>query len=147
MTPASRFDSFFIFSDPVEIEPVQRRIASAMQARRYSVPDILGVRLALEEALVNAIRHGNEQQIARKVHVAFQVDDDQVWIEIEDEGDGFCPAEVADPTRPDALERPGGRGILLMQSSMNQVLFNDRGNRVRMCKVRTDAGTQSPVER
>ena len=61
-------------------------------------------------------------------------------IEVEDEGRGFDPSHVPDPTLPENLERPNGRGLLLMRRSMTWVRYTGRGNRVTLCKRRSSAG-------
>jgi len=78
------------------------------------------VRLCLEEALVNAIRHGNNLDEARKVTVELAEAGDCCTIKIRDEGVGFCPDEVADPKS----EQLGGRGVCLMRHFMDRVFFN-----------------------
>ncbi len=95
---------------------------------------IFGVNLAVEEALVNAIKHGNHEDAAKKVHIEFRLTDDYFYARIADEGQGFDPAEVPDPCADENLERPGGRGIMLMRNFMTQVDYNDIGNEVVMLK-------------
>ena len=123
-------------SDPEQGRVVQDDIIRALEARQFSDHDLFGIRLALEEAVVNAIKHGNGNDPAKSVRIAYQVDDDHVRIEIEDQGPGFNPDEIPDPTLPENLERPSGRGIMLMRSFMNVVQFNDRGNCVVLEKRR-----------
>ena len=80
---------------------------------------------ALREAVANAIRHGNRQDPSRSVWVDFTVDDHcVVTIRVEDEGEGFDPATVPDPTDPANLLRPCGRGIFYMRQFMNRVEFS-----------------------
>ena len=98
--------------------------------------DVFGVRLALEEALVNAIKHGNRMDPDKSVRIGCQVCDKQVRIEIEDQGSGFDVSDVPDPTEDENLEKPGGRGIMLMRSFMSTVEYNASGNRLVMTKLR-----------
>ena len=98
--------------------------------------DIFGVHLAMEEALVNAIKHGNGHDVSKRVRVVCKVSSDRVWIEIADEGPGFDPEAVADPTDLENLEVPCGRGIMLMRSFMSRVEYNATGNCVVMEKQR-----------
>jgi serine/threonine-protein kinase RsbW len=79
---------------------------------------------ALREALANAIRHGNQQDPALKVKVDFAICDCTVRIRVEDEGKGFDPAAIPDPTSPENLLRPSGRGIFYIRQFMNQVEFS-----------------------
>ncbi len=106
-------------------------------ALAYSERDLFGIRLALEEALVNAIRHGHRNDTGKIVRVRYQLNAEQFLVEIEDEGPGFDPEGVADPLAPQNLERPGGRGVFLMRHYMTWVSFNERGNCVTMCRRRT----------
>lgn len=95
-----------------------------------------GIRLSLEEAIVNAVKHGNRNDPAKTVRVRFQVTTQQFIIEIQDEGRGFDPESVPDPLNPENLERPGGRGVFLMRHYMSWVQYNETGNCVTLCKVR-----------
>ena len=107
-----------------------------LQRRQWVEHDIFGVHLAVEEALVNAIKHGNQNDQNKKVHIVYKMSDDAVRIEITDEGPGFNPSDVPDPTDDDNLEVPSGRGLMLMRSFMSLVEFNERGNGVIMEKRR-----------
>ena len=98
--------------------------------------DIFGVHLAMEEALVNAIKHGNAYDTTKRVHVSCQMSQHKLRVEIRDEGSGFNPSDVPDPTLDENLEIPSGRGIMLMRTFMSRVEYNARGNCVVMEKVR-----------
>lgn len=98
--------------------------------------DLFGVRLALEEAIVNAIKHGNGLDCRKEVRVQCKLSPERFWIEIADEGRGFRPDAVPDCTDPENLEKPSGRGIMLMRNYMNRVEFNESGNVVTMEKRR-----------
>jgi serine/threonine-protein kinase RsbW len=115
---------------------VQDRIISVLENRAYSDRDVFGVRLALEEALVNAIKHGNGMDPAKQVQIDCRFDDDGVRIVIEDEGPGFDVHSVPDPTAEENLDKPGGRGIMLMRSFMSHIEYNDLGNRLVLEKRR-----------
>lgn len=115
---------------------IQERIIGVLQTQSYSDQELFGVRLALEEALVNAIKHGNGMDPAKQVHIECQFDDDRVRIVIEDEGEGFDVSTVPDPTTEENLDKPGGRGIMLMRSFMSRIEYNERGNRLVMEKAR-----------
>lgn len=117
-------------------QEIQERIVGRLEELDFPPRDVFGVRLALEEALVNAIKHGNGMDPAKQVRIHWRIDDSSVCVEIEDEGPGFTPEEVPDPTAEENLERPCGRGIMLMRSFMSRVEYNDRGNRVILEKRR-----------
>ena len=107
-----------------------------LAAHQWSEHDVHGVHLALEEALVNAIRHGNRSDPDKQVHVSCKLSPHRLWIQIRDEGAGFNPDDVPDPTDPENLEIPSGRGIMLMRAFMSRVEYNDIGNCVEMEKQR-----------
>ena len=79
---------------------------------------------ALREAVANAVRHGNRRDPERLVRVAYLIDNSTVTIRVEDEGEGFDPTEIPDPTDPENLLRPSGRGIFYMRQFMNHVDFS-----------------------
>jgi len=129
------FTDVTISSDPVEARRVQDAIEQALQARRTQDHDVFSIRLALEEALVNAIKHGNQLDRGKKVHISYRFLSDRFEIQITDEGPGFDPSDVPDPTAVENLERPCGRGLMLMRHYMTEVAYGGRGNTVTMCKV------------
>jgi serine/threonine-protein kinase RsbW len=124
-----------IHSDPAEARRVQDVIESHLRAHDYGEHDIFGIRLALEEAMVNAIKHGNNMDRTKKVQISYRVRKERFDISIADEGPGFDPLDVPDPTAVENLERPCGRGLMLMRHYMTSVEFGQSGNVVRMCKV------------
>jgi len=98
--------------------------------------DIFGIHLAVEEAIVNAIVHGNKLDPAKTVHVSCSVSPELARIEITDTGAGFDPASVPDCTLEERLEVPSGRGVMLMRSFMTRIEYNARGNSVLLEKRR-----------
>jgi len=119
-----------------ELAPLLEAVAGALAALGYPPRDRLGVRLALEEAVVNGLRHGNRGDPAKLVRVRYLLGADDVLAEVEDEGPGFDPGGVADPTAAENRERTDGRGLLLMRHYMTWVRFSARGNRVTLYKQR-----------
>lgn len=100
----------------------------------YNEAAVFAIKLALEEGLTNAIKHGNGYDRTKIVEVAYDVDRQKTVIVITDEGRGFDPNSVPDPTADENLEKPCGRGILLMRKYMDQVDYTGRGNQVHMIK-------------
>lgn len=126
-----------VASDLAEVRRVQDLVEAALQANRFGETDQFAVKLAVEEVLVNAIKHGNQLDPAKRVRVQYSVDEEKFRIHITDEGAGFNPEDLPDPTADDFLERPCGRGVLLIRSFMTTVDFLGRGNEVVMSKVKT----------
>jgi serine/threonine-protein kinase RsbW len=126
-------------SDPAEARRVQDDIESALKGCQFEEREIFSIRLALEEALVNAIKHGNQMDRSKKVHISYRVCPEVFEIRIADEGKGFDPEDVPDPMAPENLERPCGRGLLLMRHYMTEVVYHPPGNRLSMSKVRGGA--------
>jgi serine/threonine-protein kinase RsbW len=124
-------------SDTEAGQALQERIVSRIEGLEFSPRDVFGVRLALEEALVNAIKHGNALDPEKTVRVNCLIEDNLLRVEIEDQGPGFCMDDVPDPTMEENLERPCGRGIMLMRSFMTKVEYNAKGNRVVLEKQRS----------
>jgi serine/threonine-protein kinase RsbW len=122
-------------SDPAEARRFQDEVERLLQARRASEHDIFSIRLALEEALVNAIKHGNQMDRSKKVRIAYRLLPDRFEVQITDEGTGFDPTDVPDPTAAENLERPCGRGLMLMRHYMNEVVYSSSGNSVSMSKL------------
>ena len=110
------------------IEVAERALRDLCDAAGCDGDDLYWVVTALREAIANAVRHGNRAQPERKVHVDYSVDRCTVTIRVEDEGEGFDPAAVPDPTVPENLLRPSGRGIFYMQQFMNRVEFGRSTN-------------------
>ena len=123
-------------SDVLAGRDVMARLLGELESVDWIQEELFGVHLAVEEALVNAIRHGNKEDVSKQVRVLCRVSTERLLIEIEDEGTGFVPEEVPDCTEDENLEVPSGRGIMLMRNFMTRVEYNDQGNRVLLEKVR-----------
>ena len=90
------------------------------------------LRVALGEALVNAILHGNGSDPSRQVTVRVQCAPVAIEVEVRDDGAGFDPAAVPDPTTPERIRAPGGRGIFLIRQLVDDVRFSEKGNVIWM---------------
>ena len=126
----------FIPSETGAGQQVLEDVLGQLAAQHWSEHEVHGIHLALEEALVNAIRHGNGSDAKKQVHVACKLSANKLWVQIRDEGPGFNPEDVPDCTEPDRLEVPSGRGIMLMRAFMSRVEYNECGNCVVMEKER-----------
>lgn len=101
----------------------------------YSEAVTFAIKLAVEEGVNNAIKHGNKFDASKTVKIIYDIDDKRAIITITDEGAGFVPSAVPDPTADENLEKPTGRGVMLMHAYMDEVTYNCKGNEVRMVKI------------
>lgn len=116
---------------------LQKTIEQQLRSKNFPAADIFGIRTALEEALTNAMKHGNQWNKNKKVTVLYSVTDECFEAHISDEGEGFDPEDVADPLQVENLERSSGRGLLIIRSCMTEVTYHPPGNKMKMRKVRT----------
>lgn len=119
-----------------EVSMVLDAVLSRAEAHGFNRQALFAIRLALDEALSNAIRHGNGGDPNRKVTIEFSVNDKQVKVGIRDEGCGFAPESLPDPTLDENLPRPHGRGVMLMNAYMTNVSYGKTGNCVTLIKSR-----------
>jgi serine/threonine-protein kinase RsbW len=129
------FQEVTIASDLSEARHIQEKVERQLRDNSFTDHEIFGIKLALEEALVNAIKHGNQMDVSKKVHVSFRILPERFDINITDEGPGFDPCDVPDPTAVENLERPCGRGLMLMRHYMSEITYHGCGNSVSMFKV------------
>lgn len=124
-------------SDLNEARRVQEEIGALLASEQaFNEHDLFAIRMAVEEALVNAIKHGNQMDPAKQVRVIYALNLENFEVHITDEGPGFAPEDVPDPTAPENLERPCGRGLLLIRHYMSDVSFRDGGKTISMFKHR-----------
>lgn len=95
--------------------------------------DIYGnIMIAVTEAVNNAIKHGNKGQSTKNVTLALSLEEGLIKFKVEDEGIGFDFHNLPDPTAPENLEKPGGRGIFLMKHLSDEVDFKEQGRVVEL---------------
>lgn len=95
--------------------------------------DIYGnIMIAVTEAVNNAIKHGNRNNSLKNVALALSLEDGLIKFKVEDEGEGFDFHNLPDPTAPENLEKPGGRGIFLMKHLSDEVDFKEKGRIVEL---------------
>ncbi|MGE0606803.1 MAG: ATP-binding protein [Pirellulales bacterium] len=126
-------------SVPHESRRVLDELLAQLREQSWVEHDVFSVHLAMEEALMNAIKHGNKLDARKCIHVVCKLSPQMLRIEVTDEGSGFDPAAVPDCTEDDRLEVPSGRGLMLMKSFMTDVEYNERCNGVILEKARTPA--------
>jgi len=128
--------SVVVESRPAAIGDVCRQILSKLQGNSFSEDDIFAIHLALEEAFINAVTHGSKMDPGKEVQIDYSVGSDKIEISITDQGEGFDPQQVPDPRVGENLYKPDGRGLLLINSYMDVVKYNERGNRVYMVRYK-----------
>jgi CheY-like chemotaxis protein len=153
------------------ISPLVGRIQQEMMEMRLGDEiEVIRVGVALREALANAIQHGNLQVSSelrhdddapyyalikkrveqspyreRRVFVEATHSPDEVMLVVRDEGNGFDPEQVPNPIDPDNLEKPSGRGLLLIRAFMDEMRHNERGNEITMIKRRPTKTQRAPA--
>jgi len=133
----TRAVSKLVFKIPSNFEAgheVQRQIMEDLEKAGFSAHSFFALKLALEEALVNAIKHGNRLDPRKTVSITSSVSPDRAEITVEDQGAGFDRSHVPDPTCDANLEKCSGRGILLIESYMSRVRWDRGGRRLKMVK-------------
>lgn len=128
--------SVIVESKPSGLKEPCLRLLAALEEKGYTQDDVFAVHLALEEAFLNAVKHGNKMDPTKSVTLEYVVDEEKVEIRLEDEGKGFNPRNIPDPRVGENLYRPEGRGLLLMTAYMDVVEYNERGNALRMVRYK-----------
>ncbi len=88
--------------------------------------------LVLSEAINNAIVHGNKLNPSKKVSLTYKINKNSLEFEIEDEGEGFDPNAVPDPTAPENIEKEAGRGIFIIKNLTDEVEFKKNGTIIKL---------------
>ncbi|MCC7146814.1 MAG: ATP-binding protein [Phycisphaeraceae bacterium] len=135
--------SYVVVSRPEAVYPVQQEILRLSKDAGFCEEALFAIRLALDEACCNAIRHGNRNDPTKHVTIRFQLDDQAARISVMDEGAGFKPSVVPDPTRAENLVRPSGRGVMLIRRYMSRVRYSQGGRCITMVKFRDCPRPQS----
>jgi len=123
-----------ITSDLAEARRLEESLLASVDKHGYSESARFAIKLAVEEALNNAIKHGNRHDPHKTIEVRYDISDEKAVIVITDQGKGFSLASVPDPTADENLEKPSGRGLMLMRAYMDEVQHNEAGNQVYMMK-------------
>ena len=126
-----------------EVKKVSGEVLKTLEDHEFGEDMVFAVHLSLEEAFVNAIKHGNHDDPQKKILVECLITPEKFDISITDEGFGFDPNGVPDPRCNGNLYKSCGRGVLLIQSYMDVVEYNSRGNCIHM--VRYQNREKSPA--
>jgi serine/threonine-protein kinase RsbW len=130
-SPAAHFE-FTIPSQDRASQDVQDKIMQDVTRRGFNSHTIFAIKLALEEAMTNALKHGNRRDDKKKIFIEATVSNRQAEIVVEDEGAGFNRRSVPDPTLPENLEKCSGRGVHLIEAYVQEVEWTKGGRRIRM---------------
>ncbi|MCC6429130.1 MAG: ATP-binding protein [Phycisphaerales bacterium] len=138
-TPKSDSATLDVANDRAQIDRAIEGVGASLERLAYDKASRFAVKLSLQEALANALNHGHKDlPPSVPIRLEYQITPDEVRISIEDKGPGFDPATVPDPTLDENLERPCGRGIMLIRAYMTEVTFSKGGNRLSMRYLRPD---------
>jgi serine/threonine-protein kinase RsbW len=126
------------------VQQMIQELLASLEQFEFSEDSIFAIHLALEEAFLNAVKHGNHNDSDKSIDVECLITPEKFDISISDEGFGFDPDGIPDPRCNGNLYKASGRGILLIQSYMDVVEYNSRGNCVHMIKYRLSNGPSEP---
>jgi len=121
-------------SDPKSGVDAIRVLLEQLEQREWPAKCVFGIHMAMEEAVMNAIKHGNKRDPSKHVHVLVNLSETQFYACITDQGQGFNPDDVPDPTLDENLEKTSGRGLMLISNFVDTVTYNDVGNSVELVK-------------
>ncbi len=145
-----RRGSYVIPSCWTEVDKTRKSIVEQLAFLTYNRREVVSISTALAEALSNALMHGNEGDRNKSISVAYTATEQEFWARVQDEGGGFDPQSVADPTLPENLLRTHGRGMRMMEHFMSEVKVIQPGNCVVLRLLRdrsaTDKQTSGALE-
>ncbi|MFH0841685.1 MAG: ATP-binding protein [Bacteroidota bacterium] len=121
-----------IESKIANIRTIENEIDNIIEENGINQENYGKILIATLEAVNNAIIHGNRSDASKYVDVEIVMNNDTIIITVRDEGNGFRPKEVPDPTQPENLEEINGRGVFLMRKLADRIEFNKKGNSVKM---------------
>ncbi|HSH46111.1 MAG TPA: ATP-binding protein [Longimicrobiales bacterium] len=128
---------------PNDLGAIERSVEFLLErSRRLGFDDSrlrLNLRVGVAEALANAMLYGNARDPSKHVKLEAWLEPEQIRIRVTDQGSGFDPAAIPDPTLPGNRSRTRGRGVFLIHQLMDRVEFNDRGNSIDMFLYRHPA--------
>lgn len=130
----SSFHALELESSLESIDAVEKLICAIKEKHSIAEDDLNGIWIALNEAVTNAIKHGNKFDLSKKVSISVQTKQQRyLCFTVKDEGCGFDPAIIPDPTTAECIYEPNGRGVYLINKLADQVTFSNNGTIVEMC--------------
>lgn len=124
-------------SEPDYCTKVITLVLEQLEKTKWNNKDTFGIHMAMEEAIMNAIHHGNACAPDKTVHVVIEIFDDRFYAKITDQGCGFDPDDLPDPTEDENVEKDCGRGVMLIMNFVDVVVYNAKGNSVELTKHRS----------
>lgn len=126
-------------SEIKNIRPVSSRIIHFVEKRKKDISrdTLFDIKLCLEEAIRNAVIHGNKLKKEYTVDISYDIEGNSLKVTVEDKGNGFKVEDLPDPTHKDNLYAEGGRGVYIIHRLMDNLTYNEKGNRVTMEKKLT----------
>jgi len=125
---------FKLSSDFKKVKEISQKILQCLNKRQADESFLFDVKLACEEAMINAIKYGNKSRADKTVSINCDISKEAVIIAVEDEGEGFNCKDLPDPTREENLLKTRGRGLFIIHNVMDKVEFNSKGNKIIMTK-------------
>ncbi|PCI09949.1 anti-sigma regulatory factor [bacterium] len=123
--------------DRAKVSALIDQILAKAELNAFGASSLFAVRLAIEEAITNAFEHGHQGlDPSTTIHIEYAVSENEIQVAVQDQGPGFSPEALPDPTLSENLAKPSGRGVMLMRAYMTDVDFNDAGNRVKLRYIR-----------
>ncbi|MBF0477877.1 MAG: ATP-binding protein [Candidatus Omnitrophica bacterium] len=101
----------------------------------FDEPTVFNLKLCLHEAVVNAIKHGNKLNSKLRVRVIIKNEENKLIFEVDDQGEGFDPQSIPDPTAEENILKCSGRGVFLIKNIMDDVQFQNNGKTIKMVKL------------
>lgn len=134
--------SIVLKNDFSEFPETCKNILALLKNKNFSENELFSVHLALEEAFANAVKHGNKNDPKKQVRIEYAVDNEKIEIRITDQGQGFNPAGIADPRCEENIYKAYGRGVLLINSYMDEVHYLSGGTCIHMVKYKKELETK-----
>ncbi|MBI1374452.1 MAG: ATP-binding protein [Phycisphaera sp.] len=119
------------------VDSTSERLLAVMKELGYSSRDCFAFKLSYTEAVDNGLKHGNRNDPRKRVTVRYAISAKRVQVDVIDEGKGFDPRKVPDPTCDELHGQPNGRGVWLMDQYMDKVTYHPPGNHLTMIKKRS----------
>jgi serine/threonine-protein kinase RsbW len=128
----TRGENLRISSDTQNITLVERVIDDVCEAYKVNEDRYGNILIAVTEAVNNAIQHGNNNDPAKSVTIAYSIDSAAITFYVSDEGNGFDHTKLPDPTSPENIDKMNGRGIFLMKNLSDNIEFDQNGKQVQL---------------